>query len=199
MTASTLTIRDLPDALPDDGRFAERPADRGSVFRHYDRVPTPIVDRPGDGVSSNSIRRHGAGAGPRLHGVNGQRPQPGRHGRVDGSRRPGGGGAAAVSRSGARARARSSTTLGVGSPRRRGHVPAARRGQLDPGRGGRAEEGFDRGELLADRLQLMPARSSTSYPPKIDWVTPTASRSPTGLLTSSSPPEVELLLSTAAR
>jgi trehalose 6-phosphate phosphatase len=57
MTAPTSTVRDLPDALPDDGRFAERLAGRRSVvFLDYDGVLTPIVNRPGDGVISDSMR-----------------------------------------------------------------------------------------------------------------------------------------------
>jgi trehalose 6-phosphate phosphatase len=57
MTASTSTVRDLPDALHEDGRFAERMAGRRpAVFLDYDGVLTPIVDRPEDAVISDSMR-----------------------------------------------------------------------------------------------------------------------------------------------
>ena len=57
MTAPTSTVRDLPNALHDDGRFAERMAGRRpAVFLDYDGVLTPIVDRPEDALISDSMR-----------------------------------------------------------------------------------------------------------------------------------------------
>jgi trehalose 6-phosphate phosphatase len=57
MAAPTSTVRDLPDALHDDGRFAERMAGRRpAVFLDYDGVLTPIVDRPEDALISDSMR-----------------------------------------------------------------------------------------------------------------------------------------------
>jgi trehalose 6-phosphate phosphatase len=57
MAAPTSTVRDLPNALHDDGRFAERMAGRRpAVFLDYDGVLTPIVDRPEDALISDSMR-----------------------------------------------------------------------------------------------------------------------------------------------
>jgi trehalose 6-phosphate phosphatase len=57
MAAPTSTVRDLPNALHDDGRFAERMAGgRPAVFLDYDGVLTPIVDRPEDALISDSMR-----------------------------------------------------------------------------------------------------------------------------------------------
>jgi trehalose 6-phosphate phosphatase len=57
MTPPTSTVRELPNALHDDGRFAERLAGRRpAVFLDYDGVLTPIVDRPEDAVISDSMR-----------------------------------------------------------------------------------------------------------------------------------------------
>ena len=132
---------------------------------------------------------HGAGAGPTLHGVRGQRPRPGRRGGVDGSQRPGGGG---------RPRFRHLEPERGRDParrcewvlrRRRGHVPAARRGWLDPGCGGRAKRASvamhyqlvdqDQRDRLAttagavfaepDRRKVMPGKMVHKLHPKIDW------------------------------
>ena len=51
------TVRDLPNALHDDGQLARRIAGhRPAVFLDYDGVLTPIVDRPEDAVMSESMR-----------------------------------------------------------------------------------------------------------------------------------------------
>jgi trehalose 6-phosphate phosphatase len=51
------TIRDLPNALHDDGQLARRLAGRRpAVFLDYDGVLTPIVDKPEDAVMSDSMR-----------------------------------------------------------------------------------------------------------------------------------------------
>ncbi|MDF2710211.1 MAG: otsB [Nonomuraea muscovyensis] len=54
---ATATVRDLPDALHDDGRLTARTAGRRpAVFLDYDGVLTPIVDRPEDAVISDGMR-----------------------------------------------------------------------------------------------------------------------------------------------
>ncbi|HKS49122.1 MAG TPA: trehalose-phosphatase [Amycolatopsis sp.] len=58
MAARTRTVRDLPHALREDARLAERLAGRRpAVFLDYDGVLTPIVDRPEDARISDSMRR----------------------------------------------------------------------------------------------------------------------------------------------
>jgi trehalose 6-phosphate phosphatase len=50
-------VRDLPDALHDEGLLARRMAGRRpAVFLDYDGVLTPIVDRPADAVISEGMR-----------------------------------------------------------------------------------------------------------------------------------------------
>ena len=79
MTVHASTVRDLPDALHDEGLFRERLAGRRpAVFLDYDGVLTPIVDRPEDAVISKGHAHHGVEAGPALHGARGQRPRPSR-------------------------------------------------------------------------------------------------------------------------
>ena len=57
MTVHASTVRDLPDALHDEGLFVERLAGRRpAVFLDYDGVLTPIVDRPEDAVISKGMR-----------------------------------------------------------------------------------------------------------------------------------------------
>src|SRR5665811_1721269 len=57
MTVHASTVRDLPDALHDEGLFFERLAGRRpAVFLDYDGVLTPIVDRPEDAVISKGMR-----------------------------------------------------------------------------------------------------------------------------------------------
>ncbi|NJC71365.1 trehalose-phosphatase [Planosporangium thailandense] len=54
---SPVTVRDLPNALHDDGAFVRRLAGRRpAAFLDYDGVLTPIVDRPEDAVMSDSMR-----------------------------------------------------------------------------------------------------------------------------------------------
>jgi trehalose 6-phosphate phosphatase len=51
------TVRDLPDALHDEGMLAQRMAGRRpAVFLDYDGVLTPIVDRPEDARISEGMR-----------------------------------------------------------------------------------------------------------------------------------------------
>jgi trehalose 6-phosphate phosphatase len=51
------TVRDLPDALQEEGLLSERLAGRRpAVFLDYDGVLTPIVDRPEDAVISDGMR-----------------------------------------------------------------------------------------------------------------------------------------------
>ena len=57
MTVHASTVRDLPDALHDEGLFFERLAGRRpAVFLDYDGVLTPVVDRPEDAVISEGMR-----------------------------------------------------------------------------------------------------------------------------------------------
>ena len=57
MTVHASTVRDLPDALHDEGLFFERLAGRRpAVFLDYGGVLTPIVDRPEDAVISEGMR-----------------------------------------------------------------------------------------------------------------------------------------------
>ena len=52
MTVPASTVRDLPDALQDEGQFVQRLAGRRpAVFLDYDGVLTPIVDRPETALS----------------------------------------------------------------------------------------------------------------------------------------------------
>ena len=57
MTVHATTVRDLPDALHDEGLFVERLAGRRpAVFLDYDGVLTPIVDRPEHALISAGMR-----------------------------------------------------------------------------------------------------------------------------------------------
>ncbi|HZJ05352.1 MAG TPA: trehalose-phosphatase [Nocardioidaceae bacterium] len=57
MAVPASTVRDLPDALHDEGLFVERLAGRRpAVFLDYDGVLTPIVDRPEDARISDGMR-----------------------------------------------------------------------------------------------------------------------------------------------
>ncbi|MEV8614303.1 trehalose-phosphatase [Amycolatopsis sp. NPDC051373] len=57
MTESTSTVRELPDALRDGDRFAERlTGRRPAVFLDYDGVLAPIVNHPEDALISDRMR-----------------------------------------------------------------------------------------------------------------------------------------------
>ena len=57
MSPPTASIADLPHALRDEARFAQRLGGRSpAVFTDYDGVLTPIVERPEDAVISDSMR-----------------------------------------------------------------------------------------------------------------------------------------------
>jgi trehalose-phosphatase len=57
MTVPASTVRELPDALQDEGLFVQRLAGRRpAVFLDYDGVLTPIVDRPEDALISEGMR-----------------------------------------------------------------------------------------------------------------------------------------------
>lgn len=57
MTVPLSRICDLPHALRESQRFAQRLAGRRpAVFLDYDGTLTPIVDRPEDAVSSERMR-----------------------------------------------------------------------------------------------------------------------------------------------
>jgi trehalose 6-phosphate phosphatase len=57
VSPATASIADLPHALREEDRFAERLGGRSpAVFTDYDGVLTPIVERPEDAVISDSMR-----------------------------------------------------------------------------------------------------------------------------------------------
>jgi trehalose 6-phosphate phosphatase len=57
VSPATASIADLPHALRDEARFAERLDGRSpAVFTDYDGVLTPIVERPEDAIISDSMR-----------------------------------------------------------------------------------------------------------------------------------------------
>jgi trehalose 6-phosphate phosphatase len=56
MTLLASSVRELPDALQDEGLFVQRLAGRRpAVFLDYDGVLTPIVDRPEDALISEGM------------------------------------------------------------------------------------------------------------------------------------------------
>jgi trehalose 6-phosphate phosphatase len=58
VSPATASIADLPHALRDEDRFAERRGGRSpAVFTDYDGVLTPIVERPEDALISDSMRQ----------------------------------------------------------------------------------------------------------------------------------------------